>query len=288
MRNTYIWLGFAIALAAVVGFVSLPSMSVPAYAGQSEMDDGTQDGSNTGVYARRYSAAGVAQGDEFQVNTYTTNRQADPVAAMDASGGFVIAWRGEGDEDDAGIYAQRFDASGATLGGQIPVNRYTDNTQAAPAVAMDGDGDFVVAWESLGQDGSQGGIFAQRFDAAGDPLGDWFQVNSYTFGQQRLPEVAMDVDGDFGVVWQSDGQSDDEGYGVYAQVYRGRGCYADPLEVGYFHVADGDWLDCVSYSRIDAGPFTVEPGGTLVLTSPATALGPGSRVDAGGVLKAGP
>ena len=49
MRNTYIWLGFAIALAAVVGFVSLPSMSVPAYAGQSEMDDGTQDGSNTGM-----------------------------------------------------------------------------------------------------------------------------------------------------------------------------------------------------------------------------------------------
>ena len=35
--------------AAIVGFVVSPSMSVPAYAGQSEMDDGTEDGSNAGM-----------------------------------------------------------------------------------------------------------------------------------------------------------------------------------------------------------------------------------------------
>jgi hypothetical protein len=49
MRNTYIWLGFAIALAVIVGFVVSPSVTVPAYAGQSEMDNGPEDGSGTGM-----------------------------------------------------------------------------------------------------------------------------------------------------------------------------------------------------------------------------------------------
>ena len=36
----------------------------------------SQDGSGWGVYAQRFDAAGVAQGGEFQVNTYITTAQA--------------------------------------------------------------------------------------------------------------------------------------------------------------------------------------------------------------------
>ena len=42
------------------------------------------------------------------------------------------------------------------------------------------DGDFVIVWESLAQDGSVLGVFARRFSSAGNPLASEFQVNTYT------------------------------------------------------------------------------------------------------------
>ncbi|MBX9582155.1 MAG: hypothetical protein K2X87_17765 [Gemmataceae bacterium] len=51
-----------------------------------------QDGWGTGVYAQRFSAAGVAQGSEFQVNVYTTGSQGWPVVAASTGGAFIVAW----------------------------------------------------------------------------------------------------------------------------------------------------------------------------------------------------
>jgi len=45
-------------------------------------------------------------------------------------------------------------------------------------------------------------------DALGaTPLGSQFQVNTYTTSQQRYPSVAVDADGDFVVVWESEGSA---------------------------------------------------------------------------------
>jgi hypothetical protein len=91
------------------------------------------------------------------------------------------------------------------LGGEIQVNTTTAEYQSSPDVAMDGAGNFVVVWmggEFLGNRD----IFAQRYDASGTPLGNEFQVNTFTSGAQAFPQVAMDADGDFVVVWKSDGQ----------------------------------------------------------------------------------
>jgi hypothetical protein len=181
------------------------------------------------VYAQRYSAAGVRQGDEFRVNTYTTLSQANPSVAMDAYGDFVIVWSGIGEEDIHGIYAQRYDAAGAPLGGEFRVNTVTTPGQSNPRVAMNHDGDFVVAWVSYGQDGSHYGTYAQRYDAAGVPQGGEFPVNTYTTGRQYRPSVAIEADGDFVIAWASGavlpsgvGQ-DGSSYGVYAQRYSAAG-----------------------------------------------------------------
>ena len=45
---------------------------------------------------------------------------------------------------------------------------------------MDSAGDFVVAWESQAEDGSNYGIYAQRYNAAGAAQGSEFLVNTYT------------------------------------------------------------------------------------------------------------
>ena len=182
-----------------------------------------QDGSGVGVYAQRYNSAGVAQGSEFQVNTFTTNDQLWSTVAMDADGDFVVTWSSyDQDGSDFGIYAQRYNAAGIAQGSEFQVNTFTTGSQAAPTVAMDGDGDFVVTWSSPGQDGSDYGIYAQRYNAAGIAQGSEFQVNTFTTGSQYAPTVAMDADGDFVVTWTSSGQ---DGYfnGIYAQRYNEAG-----------------------------------------------------------------
>ena len=55
-------------------------------------------------------------------------------------------------------------------GDEFQVNSYTTDDQAFPSVAATGTNQFVVAWESDGQDGSGDGVFGQRFDFAGDTI----------------------------------------------------------------------------------------------------------------------
>ncbi|MBX9852718.1 MAG: cadherin domain-containing protein [Cytophagaceae bacterium] len=180
----------------------------------------SQDGDNYGIYAQRYDAAGVAQGSEFRVNTYTTNKQSFSSIAMDSDGDFVIAWNSyTQDGDSYGIYAQRYDAAGVAQGSEFRVNTYTTAHQIRSSVAMDNNGDFVISWQTYGQDGDYYGIYAKQFNAAGSPQGLEFQVNTFTTDNQGYPFIAMDRDGDFTVVWQSFSQ-DGSGYGVFAQRFQ--------------------------------------------------------------------
>ncbi|MEM7344608.1 MAG: hypothetical protein AAF485_10220, partial [Chloroflexota bacterium] len=178
-----------------------------------------QDGSVFGIYAQQYNASGTAQGGEFQVNSYTTGNQTRPSVGVDAEGDFVVVWESDGQDGDSGsIYAQLYNASGSTVGTEFKVNSYTTGSQSRPNVGMDRDGDFVIAWSSLGQDGNNQGIYAQLYNASGSTVGTEFKVNSYTTGSQRTPSVGMDADGNFVVAWQSDTQ-DGSNYGIYAQRY---------------------------------------------------------------------
>lgn len=178
-----------------------------------------QDGSGYGVYAQRYSAAGVTQGSEFRVNSFTTSQQRNATIAMDLAGDFVVAWTSYAQDGNSyGIYAQRFNADGSRQGSEFQVNTYTTNLQTFPMVAMDADGDFVIAWSSSYEDASGWGVCAQRYNSAGVPQGSEFRVNAYTTGNQIYAAVAMDASGDFVITWSSNGQ-DGGSYGVYARRY---------------------------------------------------------------------
>jgi hypothetical protein len=178
-----------------------------------------QDGAGYGIYAQRYNEAGVPQGGEFRVNTYTLGHQGTPAAAMDPFGNFVVAWQSSNQDGNGyGVYAQRFNAAGAPQGGEFRANTFTTNDQHSAAVAMDADGDFVIAWQSKEQDGSYWGAYAQRFNAAGLPLGGELQVNTFTSSRQRYASVGMSANDEFVVVWESTFQ-DAQYEGVYAQRY---------------------------------------------------------------------
>ena len=101
------------------------------------------------------------------------------------------------------------------------VNNTTANAQQNPAVSQDTAGRYVVVWESEGQDGDGFGIYAEIYNADHTVRVPEFLVNSHsggTVGDQRHPDVAMDINGNFVVAWQS--QEDHLLYGQEWDVYR--------------------------------------------------------------------
>ena len=187
------------------------------------------DASSSGIFARRYEANGAPLGPAFAVNSHTASRQHTPAVAADADGDFIIAWTSDGqDGSESGVYARRFGADGTPRGGEFRVNTHTANLQRYPAVAADARGGFVVAWQSFAQDGSNEGIYAQRYDADGLPRGGEFAVNALTSGAQTYPVVSMSEGGAFVVAWMSDGN-------IFARLYA-----ADGLQRGDEFIVNTD------------------------------------------------
>jgi hypothetical protein len=202
------------------------------------MSYGGADGSDTGVFARRFNAAGLAQAGEFLVNSYTTGFQQLPKVAGTAAGSFVVSWSSqEQDGSSAGIFARRFTSAGTALGVEFQVNTYTPGQQHSQSVAIDGEGDFVIGWASFGQDGYNYGDFARRFNAAGTPQAAEFLVNSYTNAAQFGPLVAMNDDGRFVMVWSSDHR--DNNFDVFGQRFDANGVpQAAEFQVNSYTVED--------------------------------------------------
>jgi phosphoheptose isomerase len=208
-----------------------------------------QDGSNDGVFARRFTSNGAGVGAEFQVNTYTLSLERTPAIDLESDGDFVIVWRSEQDASGSGITGQRFSSAGARLGPEFGVNAFHTGSQYAPTVGVDDGGSFVVAWAGPMQDGSGYGIFSRRFDSTGAPQGSETQVNSFNTGDQLFPGIATEADGDSVVTWNSALQ-DGSGTGVFARRFKASG------------VAQSGDLLVNSYTPLDQSVASVATNGS--------------------------
>ena len=109
------------------------------------------------------------------------------------------------------------------------------------AIAMDANGNYVVVWSSQGnQDGSGWGVFGQRFLADGTAVGNEFQVNINTTGDQRWASVAMDDSGRFAVVWTSNNAQDGNGEGVFMRRFNNDGTAIDANDLQVNTFTNGD------------------------------------------------
>ena len=205
--------------------------------------DSGLDGSGNGIFGKLFNQMGKRI-LTFQANTYTTGSQSQPAIAFSDAGIFVVVWTSNAqDGASGGIYGQRFSGGGATQGSEFRVNTYVSGDQNAPSVATHSSGTFMVAWASYGQDGDGYGIFGQRYDGAGTPLGSEFRVNSHIIGDQVNPCVTAGANGSFLVTWSSQSQ-DGSAFGVYAQQF---GSTGSPIgsEFRVNSHASGDQKDAV-------------------------------------------
>jgi hypothetical protein len=197
------------------------------------------------------AATTVQAWNEFHINTSTIGPQRYSKTAMDDDGNFIVIWQDYVlDGGTGGVYARRYNSNGQFRPcsglledcnpetGEFRVNGYTTDLQVNSSVAMDSDGDFVVTWQSRGQDQSSDGIYARRFNSNGEPqlcsdllegcipaTGE-FRVNTYTLGYQIFPNVAMNSSGQFIITWTGSQNQDGSEYGVFAQQF---GINGEPL-----------------------------------------------------------
>ncbi|WP_036235020.1 DUF4347 domain-containing protein, partial [Marinobacterium litorale] len=247
---------------------------------------GGQDGSGYGIYGQRYAADGSTAGDEFRINTFTNSDQIYPSVTALHDGGWLVTWHSGGqDGSDYGIYGQRYAADGSIYGDEFQINTYTASYQWRPSVTTLSDGGWLVTWSSSGQDGSNYGVYGQRYAADGTTRGDEFQINTYTFSIQSEPSIAALDDGGWLVTWQSYGQ-DGSHYGVYGQRYdangnqvmvdnqapqgsveiSGRTLEGNVLTAGH-NLSDADGMGSVSYQwQADGVDLAGETGEQLTLT----------------------
>ena len=187
----------------------------------------------------------------------TVGVQQFPKVASDSAGNYVVTWTGDTTGAGTDIYAQRFDASGTAIGSAWVVNTFATGTQEAQDIAMNASGAFVIVWESLGQDGSGDGVYAQRYDAAGVAQGSEFRVNVFTNFNQDLPSVAIDSAGNFVVAWQSgtldDTGDQDGGYaGVYARRFDSAGVALDLNDVQINSTSGDEYFQGVPSVAMDS------------------------------------
>ena len=84
-------------------------------------------------------------------------------------------------------------------------------------VACDDKGDYAVVWLQYAADGTTD-VYMRLFNSIGNPLSNETLVNStFTAGNQTERSVAMDADGDFVVVWASQGEDPDGSWGIYGK-----------------------------------------------------------------------
>ncbi|MBN2314222.1 MAG: hypothetical protein JXM79_09850 [Sedimentisphaerales bacterium] len=121
---------------------------------------------------------------------------------------------------------------------EFQVNTHTTNDQKNANIAMAPGGNFVVVWSSYGQDGSSNGVFGRRFDLNGGPLGEEFQINTTSSGNQTEPAVAMDATAGFVVAWHGPGFNDDDEEDIFVQCFDPNGVpFGDEILVN--HVTSG-------------------------------------------------
>ena len=250
------------------------------------------------VKARRFDSNGVALGDEFPVNVFTTGEQRLGGVAMSPAG-FVVSWGGAGSGTANGIFARLFDPAGDPVTSDLHVHTapLSETEARFPDTAMNAAGDFVVVWD----DGAGGDshAFGRRYDGTGAPLGDVFPINAPA-AEARIPRVASDAPGNFVVAWRGtfnppegpEVPSVSAGFDIHsvrARLYDIGGFPVSPeflvnqdTATGNIHnprpslAKDGSFV--VAWTTADGGEYNVVARKTAVRAAPAIVMDPNIAV----------
>ncbi|NKE65381.1 hypothetical protein RAMLITH_06070 [Ramlibacter sp. RBP-2] len=221
-------------------------------------------------------------------------QQTAPAVAALAGGGYVIAWLVEGSVngiDFSGVRAQRFDAGGAKVGGELVLS--SGPAAGVPDLAALADGGFVATWDARPDPAGPTSYVARRFDGAGNAVGGEFQPNAAAnLHHAASAEATALAGGGYLVEWWADIGA---GWGPAVQVYTAGGApVGGNKALGY--EAPGNPYGEGTHIHA-GGTAAASDGGFVAVWSASTAYVPGSgsiahvyaqRFDAAGSAVSGP
>jgi len=185
--------------------------------------ESVQDGDSYGIYQQRYDTAGIRIGVETRVNTTTASHQTESAVTSLADGGWLVTWNSYAQDGSlSGVYQQHYDSDGSKIGVETRVNTTTADDQFGKSVVGLADGGWVATWQSVGQDGSQSGVYQQRYRADGTTVASEVRVNTTTLHSQIASTTAALADGGWVTTWTSYDQ-DGDATGIYQQRYAAYG-----------------------------------------------------------------
>jgi hypothetical protein len=196
------------------------------------------------IFAQKMDFDGDPIGNNFEVSEEDFPKdQLLPCVATTGDSAFVVIWV---DEENFDIYGRRFGADLSPLGGVFQVNS-EGIPSWAPSLSCGPDGGFVVAWVDIE---SGNNIYAKRFDASGDSLGESFKVNEDEEAMPHIsPSISIGQSGNFVIVWEDyrDTTAD-----IYAQRYGSDGNkLGGNLEVSSDSLYEDQYSPSVSLGKSD-------------------------------------
>ena len=190
------------------------------------------------IRAQLYDSSGAPLGGEFTVNSSVGGARKYPTVDFTGPNEFIVAWQGYGEDDDQGIFARAFAADGTPTSEEWMVNQITGGVQRVPHLGAGPTGEFVISW--VGDDNSGSGVIARLFSSVALPVGDQFQVNQFTVGDQVTSEWAgrrgTAINGStLFFSWWGNSPGDSQGIGLTQFHYAGE--IPEPATVTLFGIA---------------------------------------------------
>lgn len=215
----------------------------------------------------------VTQGGLSRANSTTDRIQESPSTTALADGGWLVTWEGQGQDDDSGIFFQRYDSAGTPIGGETLVNSSIAGSQAYPSVAALADGGWIISWAGVGADDAYD-VFTQRYSADGTtPIPETQVVKT---GSQSTPAITGLSDGGWVLSWTDNRQVlfqryDSSGNAIGNEVTVSQSSTAFSASVTA--IEDGGWVvswyeidtqkNYIGYTRAQRFTEDGEPAGTL-------------------------
>lgn len=178
-----------------------------------------QDGSGSGIVARRFDRELTSGSDEIPVNQTQTGDQMLPAITGDGHGGAAMVWI-DNSLGTSRVMLRLFDALGAALGDEVVVSQLQQGCDANASIIRSEDGSYLIAWARTDESRHPNAVLARRVASDGTLDGDEIVLNDMDGSDHIEPSIAPTRDRGFVAAWHT---AVEGGFGIDVRFFDAKG-----------------------------------------------------------------